>query len=86
MGTPPGEDGRILPHQDDLSIPAGLVIKKSFWIWSEKNISGNTIDFFMKIEGKTFQQAMQIIQGRSDYDSSERKIREECGNTVKTVR
>jgi len=28
-----------------LSSPAGLVVKQSFWIWPERELSGNTIDF-----------------------------------------
>jgi len=42
---------------------SGIVVKNNFWIWHEKDISGNTIDFFVKIEGLSFNQAMQIIIG-----------------------
>ncbi len=40
----------------------------------------------MQIEGKTFQEAMQIIAAAQAYDSSERKIPEERGNVPETVR
>lgn len=77
---------RILPDPDDPAAPAGVIVKNSFWIWSEKNIAGNAIDFFTQLEGKTFNQAMQIITQTTDYDASERKIREERGNVAKTIR
>lgn len=54
---------RILPDPDNLSRPSGIIIKQNFWIWPEQNLSGNTIDFFMKIQGKSFNQAMLIILG-----------------------
>jgi hypothetical protein len=39
---------KILPDPDDPSIPVGLIVKESFWIWHEKNIHGNTIDFLRR--------------------------------------
>ena len=82
----PAQNGnlKILPDPAGRH-PAGLVVKQSFWIWPERELSGNTIDFFMKIEGKSFQDAMQIIVDHH-YDSSERKIREDRGNEAKTAR
>jgi hypothetical protein len=38
-----------------------LVVKQHYWTWPDKNMAGNTIDFFVKIEGKSFNQAMEII-------------------------
>ena len=52
---------RILPDPDAPDAPAGVIVKEGFWIWHEKNIYGNTIDFFVKIEGLSFNQAMQIV-------------------------
>ena len=56
---------RILPDDPDACSErrrgAGVIVKESFWIWHEKNIYGNTIDFLMKIEGMSFNQAMQIV-------------------------
>ena len=88
---------RILPDPDDPSVPAGLVVKQSFWVWNDRNISGNAIDFFTKVEGKSFHQAMEIILVRRNrllaggtagvaYDSSEQILPEERGNVVKTAR
>jgi hypothetical protein len=72
---------------------AGVTVKKSFWIWPEKNISGNAIDFFTQVEGQTFNQAMEIITAAyppetaaANYDALEHNIREERGNVAKFVR
>jgi len=45
---------RVLPDPDD---PAGLIVKQSFWLWPERNMAGNSIDFFVKVEGLSFDQA-----------------------------
>jgi hypothetical protein len=47
--------------------------------WPQRDLAGNTIDFFIHVEGKTFHLTMQIITGGHDYDLSERKLREERG-------
>jgi hypothetical protein len=57
----PNGNFRILPDPDDPAAPAGVIVKESFWIWAEKNIAGNAIDFFTTVEGKTFHDAMRII-------------------------
>jgi len=85
---------RILPAPDDQSTPAspepcrgvGVIVKHNFWLWSEKNIAGNAIDFFTRVEGRSFHQAMQIISEVGVYDPSEREIPEELGNATKTIR
>ena len=76
------------------------------WVWSDRNIAGNAIfsrvivrstkteDFLQsKVEGKSFQQAMEIILvprragiAGANYDSLEPNIRKERGNVVKTAR
>ena len=38
-----------------------LLVKESYWRWPSRNIDGNAIDFFMTVEGKTFNQAMQVL-------------------------
>jgi hypothetical protein len=77
---------RVVPDPDDPSVPAGLILKQSFWIWTEKNIAGNAIDFFTRVEGTSFHQAMEIITANHHYDLSERKIPEERGNVPKIAR
>jgi hypothetical protein len=76
---------RIMPDPHNPTAPTGLVVKQSFWVWSDRNISGNAIDFFTKVEGKSFHQAMQIITQATAYDSSEPVLREERGNNAKTA-
>jgi hypothetical protein len=50
------------------------------------NLSTAPANFFTQVEGKTFNQAMQITTETSDYDHSEREIREDHGNDAKIVR
>ncbi|MCK5845063.1 MAG: hypothetical protein KAG97_10170 [Victivallales bacterium] len=45
----------------ELSQYPGLVIKNSYWIWPEKELSGNTIDFFVKVPGMSFNDTMKHI-------------------------
>lgn len=53
---------RVLHDPANPTAPEGLVAKLNFWLWPERHLAGNTIDFFIKIEGKTFQEAMKIIK------------------------
>ena len=41
----------------------GLIVKDSYWRWPERNLAGNAIDFFMRVLGLSFHQAMQQIIG-----------------------
>ena len=58
----------------------------NYWIWNEKNLSGNTIDFFVKIVGMSFNQAIrlckdtapgrvEIITNLTAYDLPEQHLR-----------
>ena len=38
-----------------------LIVKQQYWTWPERNIQGNAIDFLILVQGKSFQQAMQIL-------------------------
>jgi hypothetical protein len=40
---------------------AGLLIHSNRWIWKNQHLHGNTIDFFVVIEGKSFDDAMQLV-------------------------
>jgi hypothetical protein len=55
---------RIMPNSNNPASPAGLIVKLHFWLWPEQHIAGNTIDFFMKIEGLSFNDAMRLILGK----------------------
>ena len=39
----------------------GLLVKESFWRWPDRNIQGNAIDYFIQVEGLSFNKAMEII-------------------------
>jgi hypothetical protein len=39
----------------------GIIVKRSYWCWPERDISGNTIDFFVDVLGMSFNQAMEAI-------------------------
>jgi hypothetical protein len=39
----------------------GLIAKANYWRWPERDWQGNTIDFFVRVKGRTFAQAMDII-------------------------
>ena len=64
----------------------GLLLKASYWRWPHRHLAGNTLDFLIQVEGKTFHQAMQIITEAEHYDPAEHNLREEPGNVPRTVR
>lgn len=39
----------------------GLLLKASYWRWPERNLAGNTIDFYTKVLGASFNDAMKEI-------------------------
>ena len=41
----------------------GLVLKESYWRWPQRELAGNTIDFFIKVLGLSFNDAMRAITG-----------------------
>ena len=41
----------------------GIVVKDSYWRWPERNMQGNAIDFYTKVLGRSFAQAMDRIAG-----------------------
>jgi hypothetical protein len=45
----------------------GLVVRDNRWVWKTENLHGNTIDFFMVIEGATFAETMHML---GDEDNS----------------
>ena len=49
----------------NFTLPAypGLIVKDSYWRWPERNLAGNAIDFFMRVLGLTFNDAMRQITG-----------------------
>ena len=41
----------------------GLILKESYWRWPERELAGNTIDFFVQVLGMSFHDAMRAITG-----------------------
>jgi len=39
----------------------GLILKDSYWRWPEHDLAGNAIDFFMRVLGLSFHDAMRQI-------------------------
>ena len=55
---------QILPREtSNFILPAypGLIVKDSYWRWPERNLAGNAIDFFMRVLGLSFHDAMRQI-------------------------
>ena len=42
----------------------GLIVKDSYWRWPERELAGNAIDFFMRVLGLSFHDAMRQITGQ----------------------
>lgn len=52
---------QLLPREaGNFILPAypGLIVKDSYWRWPERNLAGNAIDFFMRVLGLSFHEAM----------------------------
>jgi len=49
----------------NFELPAfpGLILKDSYWRWPQRQLAGNTIDFFVKVLGLSFNDAMRQITG-----------------------
>ena len=39
----------------------GLILKTSYWRWPERDMSGNAIDFYVKVLGASFHDAMKEL-------------------------
>jgi hypothetical protein len=48
----------------------GLIINGNRWTWASEGLQGNTIDFFITLEGKTFTQAIAIARA-DDNDTDD---------------
>lgn len=59
--------GLILVQKEagNFELPAypGLILKDSYWRWPERDLAGNAIDFFMRVLGISFHDAMRQITG-----------------------
>jgi len=60
---------QIIPREaGNFILPAypGLIVKDSYWRWPERNLAGNAIDFFMRVLGLSFHDAMCNRKGREN--------------------
>jgi hypothetical protein len=39
----------------------GLLLKASYWRWPDRNLAGNAIDFYVKVLGASFHDAMKEL-------------------------
>jgi len=61
----PDGNFRLAEHGD-------LVVKLCYWRWPSRGLDGNAIDFFMLVEGKSFNQAMETLTGTRNQDKPPR--------------
>jgi hypothetical protein len=49
----------------NFTLPAypGLLLKESYWRWPQRDLAGNAIDFFTRVLGLSFHDAMRHITG-----------------------
>ena len=45
----------------EVALYKGLLIKASYWRWPERDLAGNAIDFYMKVLGLPFHEAMREL-------------------------
>ena len=53
----------VVREAENFTLPAypGLLVKDSYWRWPERDLAGNAIDFFMRVLGMSFHDAMRQI-------------------------
>ncbi len=39
----------------------GILVKASYWRWPERELAGNAIDFYVKVLGASFHDAMKEL-------------------------
>ena len=58
---------RLLPRPDGnyavTNLANEIIIKEHYWNCPDSGLSGNAIDFFVKIRGVTFNEAMTLLSG-----------------------
>jgi hypothetical protein len=56
---------RLEPSDNDnyllTSLPQEIVIKDHYWICTETGSAGNAIDFFVRVKGMSFNEAMKLL-------------------------
>jgi hypothetical protein len=54
----------------DLPAFPGCIVKESYWCWPQRNLAGDTIDFFAQVLGMSFHNAMRQITGTKPLTSA----------------
>jgi hypothetical protein len=49
-----GGNVEVVPYQ-------GLLLKASYWRWPDRELAGNAIDFYVKVLGMSFNDAMKEL-------------------------
>jgi len=44
-----------------LGLPTEIVIKQHYWVCLDDGSAGNAIDFLVKLQGKSFREAMELL-------------------------
>lgn len=52
---------RSAGNYDLLGVAGEIVLKEHYWVRLEDGAAGNAIDFFVRIEGRSFNEAMQLL-------------------------
>lgn len=55
--SPTGQDNYMV-----LGLPAEVVVKDHYWVRLDDGVAGNAIDFLVKVQAMSFNQAMQTLQ------------------------
>jgi hypothetical protein len=53
----------------------GLLLKTSYWRWPDRNLAGNAIDFYVKVLGASFNEAMKVLTQECTRCESEESAR-----------
>ena len=80
------KDGNYSIIPDGSTIPSDIIVKESYWISSQLQLSGNTIDFFTQIEGLSFFKAMDVIVNASATTPKANITQSQPGNTQEKLR
>jgi hypothetical protein len=54
--SPTGQENYVV-----VGMPAEVVIKQHYWVCKDDGSAGNSIDFLMKLLGKSFNEAMELL-------------------------
>jgi len=48
-----------------LGVAGDVVLKEHYWVRLEDGAAGNAIDFFVQIEGRSFNEAMRLLEAEA---------------------